>query len=117
MAVTQGDVYEVAVLIKTTFQHDRVPVRIPPQKFSERLKAQHAGTLHHSFCSGVEIFLDNSEDKPAHLREKPFVVSEEYSQALWHGPGQESVGTRRRRSFSMYSAKSSVRFWEQGGQR
>ncbi len=92
MEVAERDVDEVAVIIKTTFQHDRVPVGIPSQKFSERLKAHHGSTLHGGSGGFGEILLDEIEDQPAHLREKLSVVSEKYSQTLWQGKGHESVG-------------------------
>ena len=52
------------------------------QKLSERLKAQHGGTLHSDSGGFGEIPLDEIEDESADVGEEFSVVAEEHSQAF-----------------------------------
>ena len=82
LRVAEWDVDEIAFLIKAALQHDRVPMRIPPQEITEGLKTKYGGTLNLGSCGFVEIPLDDIEDEPAQLGEELSVMAEEHSQAF-----------------------------------
>ncbi len=91
LEVAKWDVDEITVLIKATFQHDGVPMWIPPQEITEGLKAKYGSTFHRGSRGFVEIALDDIEDEPAHIGKELSVMQEKHSQALGQTERHESV--------------------------
>ena len=90
--VSEGDMHEPAGLIKAAFQHDGVPVWIPPKKLAAGLIGQNHPRFDRPIGRLVVEVLNDDENESADFREQAAVVPKVWAQNTRNRPNELPVG-------------------------